>query len=231
MLNKKYKNYKINCLILARKNSKRIKGKNLIKFKGKPLIYWTIYSAFKSNIFDKIIVSSDWQELLSFCKLKFKNLILDNRPKDISNSQTSSETVLKYLYDKYPFDIKGYTVLLQPTSPLRKTSYIRSMIQLVIKRRLNTLHSVSELKNKTYIKKDNNFYNLPKKKKKLFLNGSIYIFSNQFFMKKNKIKEKIGNYYFHHKKYSLDLDTLHDLKKLKIKYHISKQKKLIINGK
>ena len=30
------------CLILARKNSRRIKGKNMILFNGKPLIYWTI---------------------------------------------------------------------------------------------------------------------------------------------------------------------------------------------
>ena len=36
-----------NCIILARKNSRRIINKNLVNFKGKPLIYWTITKALK----------------------------------------------------------------------------------------------------------------------------------------------------------------------------------------
>ena len=64
---------KQNCIILARKNSKRIIGKNLVNFKGKPLIYWTLKHAFKSKIFNKIILSSDWDELLNYSKKNFKN--------------------------------------------------------------------------------------------------------------------------------------------------------------
>ncbi len=231
MLNKNYKIIKKNCLILARKNSTRIKGKNLVMFNGKPLIYWTVNQAIKSNIFDKIILSSDWQELLDFCRQKFKNLIIDNRPKNISNSKTSSEKVIKYLFNKYRFEKEGYTILLQPTSPLRKVSYIKKMIDLVIKKKLNTLHSVSEIKNKTFVKKSNNFFNIPVGKNFFFLNGSVYIFNNDFFRITNSIKEKKGNYYYHKKKYSLDLDSLKDLKNLKIDYYFNKKNKLIINAK
>ena len=56
------------CLILARKNSRRIKGKNMILFNGKPLVYWSILIAVKSNIFDNIILSSDWDKLIKFVK-------------------------------------------------------------------------------------------------------------------------------------------------------------------
>ena len=46
-------------LILARKNSKRIKNKNTKLFCGKPMIYWPSKVAKESNLFDKIYVSTD----------------------------------------------------------------------------------------------------------------------------------------------------------------------------
>ena len=142
----------------------------------------------------------------------------------MSKSKIKSEEVIHYLFKKYKFS-KGYTVLLQPTSPLRKFSYIRLMLNLAKKKKLNTLHSISEIRNKTFIKKNNNFYKVPKNKKnkKFFLNGSIYIFNNVFFKKTNSIKEIKGNYFFHEKKYSLDLDSLNDLKKFNLFYFFNKK--------
>ena len=46
-------------IIPARKNSKRLKNKNIKVFRGKPLIYWTIKTALKSKLFDKVFVSTD----------------------------------------------------------------------------------------------------------------------------------------------------------------------------
>ncbi len=223
---------KQNCIILARKNSKRIIGKNLVSFKGKPLIYWTLKHAFNSKIFNKIILSSDWDELLNYSKKKFKKLIINKRPLNLSKSKIKSEEVINYIFKKYKFS-GGYTALLQPTSPLRKFSYIRLMLNLAQRKKLNTLHSISEIRNKTFIKKKNNFYKVPKKKKnkKFFLNGSIYIFNNIFFKKTNSIKEIKGNYFFHEKKYSLDLDTLNDLKKFNLFYFFNKKKSLVIGKK
>ena len=221
------------CLILARKNSRRIKGKNMILFNGKPLIYWTILIAYKSNIFDRIILSSDWAELKKFAKFNFKDLEIDNRPKKLSKSNTTSEKVIKYLFKKYKI-IKGYSVLLQPTSPIRNILYLKRMVRLLIAKKLNTLQSVSQIKNKTSINyKKNTIYNFPKKvkNKSLFLNGSIYIFRNSFFFKTFSLKEKKGNYFFHEKKFSLDLDDINDLKLFRAKYYFNNKKKLIVNTK
>ena len=44
-------------IIPARSGSKRIKNKNITKFYGKPLIFYTIKTAIKSKLFDKIIVA------------------------------------------------------------------------------------------------------------------------------------------------------------------------------
>jgi len=46
-------------IIPARGGSKRIPHKNIVDFMGKPLIVWTIQAAIESEIFDRIVVSTD----------------------------------------------------------------------------------------------------------------------------------------------------------------------------
>jgi N-acylneuraminate cytidylyltransferase len=50
-------------VIPARGGSKRILDKNLLDFLGKPMIAWTIEAALKANIFDRILVSTDDEEI------------------------------------------------------------------------------------------------------------------------------------------------------------------------
>tara|TARA_Y100000996_G_scaffold401706_1_gene372910 strand:- start:31 stop:717 length:687 start_codon:yes stop_codon:yes gene_type:complete len=219
------------CLILARKRSQRIKKKNLISFDGYPLIFWTLKNAFEAKIFGKIILSSDWDELLSFSKFYFKDLILHKRKKNLSNSKASSEKVIINIIREYRLKKENYCVLLQPTSPLRKTDYIKDMWKVVKNKQLKTLYSVSEIRKKTYINKKNRFFGIQKKNlnnKKLFLNGSIYFFKTSYVLKNKTLKEKIGNYYFHQKKHSLDLDSFSDLRKFKCIYRYDKFKNLIV---
>ena len=55
---------KILAIIPARGGSKRIPKKNIIDFQGKPMIAWTIEAALESEVFSKVIVSTD-DELIS----------------------------------------------------------------------------------------------------------------------------------------------------------------------
>lgn len=61
-------NNKIIAIIPARGGSKRIPKKNIIDFDGKPLIAWTIEAAKETGIFDKIVVSTDSQEIADVAK-------------------------------------------------------------------------------------------------------------------------------------------------------------------
>lgn len=54
---------KIIAVIPARGGSKRIHKKNIIDFMGKPMIAWTIEAAKTSGVFDRIIVSTDDEEI------------------------------------------------------------------------------------------------------------------------------------------------------------------------
>ena len=51
------------CLIPARGGSKRIPRKNIKLFCGRPMIAWAISAAIESGIFDRVIVSTDDEEI------------------------------------------------------------------------------------------------------------------------------------------------------------------------
>jgi pseudaminic acid cytidylyltransferase len=46
-------------IIIARGGSKRIPGKNIKPFRGKPIIAYSIQTAIQSNLFDYVMVSTD----------------------------------------------------------------------------------------------------------------------------------------------------------------------------
>ena len=58
----------ITCIIPARSGSKRIKNKNIKKFFGKPLIYYSIKLALKNKKFNKVIVSTDSKKIARIAK-------------------------------------------------------------------------------------------------------------------------------------------------------------------
>ena len=62
---------KILALILARKNSKRLKNKNILALGSKPLICWTIDDILKlKKNFEDIVLSSDSDKILKIGKKK-----------------------------------------------------------------------------------------------------------------------------------------------------------------
>ena len=87
-------------IIPARYNSKRIKFKNIKKFYGKPIISYSILSALKSKLFNKIHVSTDSKLIGSIAK-KFGADIDFYRNKILSNDQTTLKDVLQFVVKKY----------------------------------------------------------------------------------------------------------------------------------
>ena len=73
-------------IILARKNSKGIKNKNLKIVNGKPLIFWSIYNSINSKLIKKTFVSSDSQRILNYAKKNGADTIL--RPGKYATSKT-----------------------------------------------------------------------------------------------------------------------------------------------
>ncbi len=80
-------------VIPARGGSKRIPKKNIKLFHGKPIIYWPIKTAIESGLFDKIIVSTD-NEQIGDIALKFGAEVPFMRPKRISNDFAGTNDVI-----------------------------------------------------------------------------------------------------------------------------------------
>ena len=120
---------KILFVIPARKGSKRLKGKNLKNFNKKPLIFWTIEQTIRLKSYGPTIITSNDNYILKKCS-RYKNIIINKRPNYLSTDEASLIDVLRYLIKKYQF--RGYLILLQPTSPLKKDEDI---IKGIVKRR------------------------------------------------------------------------------------------------
>tara|TARA_B100001029_G_C15034181_1_gene439020 strand:+ start:303 stop:992 length:690 start_codon:yes stop_codon:yes gene_type:complete len=83
------------CLIPARGGSKRIPKKNIKKFHGQPLIYWSIKAAKSSDLFDDIYVSTDDLEIASIAE-KYGAKVPFIRPKEISNDYAKDKAVREH---------------------------------------------------------------------------------------------------------------------------------------
>jgi len=116
-------------IILARGGSKRIPGKNLINFCGKPLLLWTIEQCQKVKEIDSIWVSSDDDFILMLGNANGCQTI--HRPMELSVDGASSESgwlhALKSIEKKQgKVDI---AICPQVTSPIREPKDMRDALQ------------------------------------------------------------------------------------------------------
>ena len=117
---------KILGLIPARANSKGIPGKNIVELAGKPLIAWTIEAALESKYLDRIVVSTDGDEIKQTA-LKFGADVPFDRPAELGADDTPGIAPVIHACQELPeYD---FVVLLQPTSPLRTADDIDRAIE------------------------------------------------------------------------------------------------------
>ena len=114
------KKVKLIALIPARAGSERIKNKNIYDLNNKPLIAYSIKSAIKTKIFDRIIVSTDSLKYAKIAK-RYGADIPFLRPKKFSKSTTPDYEWLKFTIDKLDKEKYDFThfFILRPTNPFR----------------------------------------------------------------------------------------------------------------
>jgi CMP-N-acetylneuraminic acid synthetase len=133
-------------LITARQNSKRIPGKNLKALCGKPLIAYTIESALASARLNRVVVSTDGEEIASVAR-QLGAEVPFLRPKEVATDEASSVDVILHALSWLEREENAFfdaLVLLQPTSPLRRGSHIDAAIALYEAREADCVVAVSE---------------------------------------------------------------------------------------
>ena len=149
-------NIKILCIIPARSGSKGLPHKNIMDFKGKPLLSWSIehaqQSKYSNNI--KIIVSTDSEKYAEISK-QYGAEAPFIRPENISGDISTDFECIKHCVDwlkeneNYEPDI---ILHLRPTQPCRRVEHLNKAIETFIINRdkYDSLRSVIPIEKSPY---------------------------------------------------------------------------------
>ena len=113
-------------VIPARGGSKRIPKKNIKLFHGKPLIAYSIEVAKNSKLFDKIVVSTDDEEIASVAK-KYGAEVPFIRPKELADDFTGTDAVIKHTLEYFKNQGEEFDFLctIYATAPLLQEKYLK----------------------------------------------------------------------------------------------------------
>ena len=188
---------KIIAVIPARSGSKSIKNKNLIKINKKTLINIAVTKAIKSNLFSKVLVSTD-SEIYAREARNAGADILELRPKNLSDGKTTLAIVLKDLLLKLISKGEYYDniISLQPTSPFLSIKSLEKSVKLFFDKNASgvaTIAKINDFHPLTAQKIDKkgriSFLTKPKKIKELFPRQNrpnSYKFTGGLYLRKSK---------------------------------------------
>ena len=229
-------------IIPARGGSKGIPGKNILELAGLPLIAYSIIAAKHSKYIERVIVTTDDQEISQISKEYGAEVI--QRPTkladDIIMPDASVVHAIEYLIkqDNYRPDC---IVFLQPTSPIRLYNDIDNAIDIFLEDQADTVFSAVNIHPLFWKKRQSSFvpvnYDPQKRERRqdydslLVENGSIYISNvSTYLEKKVRFGKKVKAYIM--ESYTLfEIDEPSDFKLLEsIMHALNKLGTKIING-
>lgn len=204
----------------------------------RPLIAYTIEAAINSDIFDKVIVSTDSLEYKNIAEKYGAEVIL--RTEELASDSATSFMVIQDVLDK----CKGYDyfVLLQPTSPFRNYKHIKNAVkQFENNNDAKFLVSVVESNKSSALIKpiddslslknfDADFSNYRRQnKKEYFPNGAIFIGYVSDYLRKKHFFGADSIAYIMNKEDSIDIDDQLDFE-MAILIQTKRNKKIILDN-
>jgi CMP-N,N'-diacetyllegionaminic acid synthase len=215
------------CIIPARAGSKGIKNKNIQKLNGKYLIEHVISSAKKSKLINRIIVSTDGDEIK---KIAEKNGIEVpfKRPKKYAHSKAAELDVIKHAIDfleKSESYIPDIITILHPTNPFVTAENLDKSIKKLKKSKADLVLGVMPVETHPF----RSFWHKSKFLEKFspdfdkyfqrqtfppvyFPTGDIYTFWYKSFKKYGKVFcPKIEPLFYKNKEITMNIDTPFDL--------------------
>lgn len=214
-------NKSVLAIIPARGGSKGVPRKNIRHLAGKPLIAWSIEEAKKSKYIDRLVVTTEDEEIAEVAK-SWGAEVPFLRPSELAHDDTPGIDPVLHTIEMIPdFD---YVILLQPTSPLRIAEDIDSCFELCIEKKVNASVSITLTDKSPYwmynLVDGNNLQPVIIPEKPILrrqdapdayvLNGAVYV-AKIAWLKKTKSflhEETIG--YVMPRERSIDVDTMMD---------------------
>lgn len=213
---------KILAVIPARGGSKGVPRKNIRLLGDKALLAWTVEAARQSRYIDRLIISSDDEEIISVaietgCEAPFV------RPSELARDDTPGiEPVLHALRMLPDYD---YVVLLQPTSPFRTTRDIDDCIEMCVRNGGPACVSVTppdkspywmytldgEAKMAPLLPTPEGFFRRQDLPRVFALNGAVYVADTGWLVKNRTFITSDTLGFVMTREHSVDIDTERDL--------------------
>lgn len=216
---------KILALITARGGSKGLPRKNVLPFCGKPLIAHTIDAAKKSRAIDRIVVSTDDEEIAAVSRA-YGAEVPFMRPAVLASDTAGSREVLLHalgFLENQHAPIESFC-LLQPTSPLRTAADIDGAVDIFQRGQADSVLSITPYEHPVQwavaVEDDGRLRMkdsvLPTRRQDLAAyyrpNGAIYLFQTGFFKESSVYIGKRSYGYIMTPERSVDIDTSLDFK-------------------
>lgn len=214
-------------IIPARGGSKGIPRKNIKDLCGKPLIAWTIVEALKSKYIDRLIVSTEDEEIANISK-KYGAEVPFLRPTELAKDDTPGVEPLLHCINwskdnqnYYP----NYVFTLQCTSPFRKTKHIDEALEQLVELNGDSIIGVCKSeaspywmkriengKLKDFIENSKTYTRRQDLPTIYRLNGAIYIGKTEILIKNKNWYTDNALPYIMSSEDSIDIDTILDFK-------------------
>jgi pseudaminic acid cytidylyltransferase len=130
-------------IIPARGGSKRIPGKNIKAFLGKPIIAYSIEAALKSGLFDEVMVSTDDEAIAEMAKKYGAKVPFLRSPKNADDFATTAEVLVEVI-DEYKRIAKHFAMAccLYPTAPFVTPLQLQNAHSRMIDEELDSIYPV-----------------------------------------------------------------------------------------
>ena len=131
-------------VIPARGGSKRIPGKNIREFHGKPIITWSIQAAYQSELFDRVIVSTDDDTIAAVAESAGAEVPF-RRPPELSDDHATTLAVMQHAinwfteHDEFP----GQVCCIYATAPFVRAQDLQAGFDLLVKSEADYAFSVT----------------------------------------------------------------------------------------
>ncbi len=216
-----YKDKKILVIIPARGGSKSVPQKNIVDLNKKPLISYSIDIAKKSKYIDRIVVTSDNDEIISVAKEYNAETI--KRPPELAQDNSKMDGAIKHVLTSYQEKenyFPDYIVLLQPTSPLRTENTVNSAIESFVEKNqeydsLTSLISLGGKIGKIQENRYNSMQEIGRQRQEIEPYykecGTVFIFKPELILADKFFGERVFPFIIKSGREALDIDTYEDL--------------------
>lgn len=204
--------------IPARSGSKGVKNKNVKDLNGKPLISYTLEFALKNFRKQDIYISTNCDKVIEIAK-GYGLIVSEKRPEELCTDDSSIYESITHTINSFERKNIFYEklIMLQPTTPIRKDSDLKEIINLynsqydavisVVKSKSNPYFTLYEQKKNGYLKKSKkgNYYRRQDCPNVYEFNGSVFMFNI------NSLKKSYVSGFRKIKKFEMELDYSIDI--------------------